>query len=82
MILIKMQSKAKLIQAIMEELAHIPEEYLPTVHKMIHKFRAEVSPEKIHSEKDKEYEWTDEIKKVQEQHEQIRQDKFGNQSIT
>lgn len=77
-----MESRAKLIKAIIEELNYIPEKHLTTVYKMIHNFRADISSNEYNLEKSEENERIDEIKKVQEQSEQIRPDKFGSHDIT
>lgn len=77
-----MQSREELVKAIIGELNHLPEKDLTTVYEMIQNFRADILSEKIHTEKDEENEWIDEIKRVQEQNEHLRQDKSGNQYTT
>lgn len=74
-----METKEKLIKAIVEALDHLPEKYLRKVHDIIHNFRTEISPEENDLDRGEKI---DEIHKVQEQIDQIRPDKFGGYDIT
>lgn len=78
----KIQSKENLIKAIIEELDSIPEKYLPDVYEVLCNFRIRVASGNVTPEKPNENKPIDEIKKVEEQRDQLWQDKSGKRLMT